>query len=188
MQSFLYINNSIEFQESTGRSVLVSACVLELDKVSQQNTEYRISEGNRISRNLVGKNVFYGIDFEGKHAKGEPVGFIENAWQTGRRIMAEIRIHNSKLVERIKRGVKFLFSVGGVAQFIEVVKKAGRSIRRMVDVAMSHLQLVEPNTQVGFPNAKLERVLEINESILLVDETGLKPDELVLLHVNLSMF
>lgn len=189
MQSFLYVSNDIEFQESTATSATLEATILELNKVSEQGTEYRVSDGTRIAKSLIGKNVFYGIDFEGKHAKGEPVGFIENAWQTGRRIKAEITIYNTALIDKLKKGIKFLFSVGGIAQFVEVVKRAGRTVRRMCDAVCSHLQILDPSVKVGFKDAKVERVLKFNESCLFIDdESGLTSDELVLLHVNLSLF
>lgn len=188
MKSFLYVNSSVKLDETIGKNALISACVLELNKVSEQNTEYRISEGNRMANQLIGKSVFYDIDYEGKHAKGEPVGVVESARKVGNRIMAKIRIHNIDLIERLRQGVKFLFSVGGIADFYEVVKKAGRTVKRMVNCVMSHLQILDPKTRVGFKNARLERVLEINESVLLVDESGLTADELTLLHLNLSMF
>lgn len=190
MQSFLYVSNDIQFQESSAKSAIIEATVLELNKISEQGTEYRISDGARIAKSLIGKNVFYGVNPEtGRHRKGQPVGIIENAWQIGRRIKAEITIFNETLIEKLKRGIKFRFSVGGICEFIEVVKKAGRIVKRMVDAVCSHLQILDPTVRVGFPNAEVERILKFNESILLIDhESGLTSDELVLLHLNLSMF
>lgn len=190
MQSFLYINNSIEFEESesTAKNALISACVLELNKVSQQNTEYQISEGLRIANSLVGRPVYYGIDALGKHAKNLVVGVVEKAWKVGNKIKSQIRITDLDLIEKLRQGVTYLFSIGGIADFAESVKRGGRLVKKFVNCVLTHLQILPLGVKVGFKNAKLERVLEINESVLLIDETGLTSDELILLHFNLSMF
>lgn len=188
MQSFLYVSSSIELEETTGRNALVSACVMELGKISEQGTFYEISEGVRMAKSLVGRPVYYGINLEGKHKKGLAVGIVESAHKVKQKIMATIRITDLGLIDKLKRGTRFLFSVGGIANIVETIRKAGRIIKKKLGCIMTHLQIVDADTNVGFPSAQIERVLEINESILLVDEMGLSAEELVLLHVNLSMF
>jgi 16S rRNA G527 N7-methylase RsmG len=38
---------------------------------------------------------------------------------------------------------------------------------RMIGAKCNHLQMVDAGTKVGFPNAKVEELVEINETILL---------------------
>lgn len=178
MDSFLFITKdmeTIEFSETVGKqpSALIKVTALELNKVSQNNppTEYRIEEGDTIATSLIGVPVYYGVNWTGKHDRtGDSIGIVEKTKNAGERIFAWIRVINKELIDKLKKGTKFLFSVGGVAQFTEVVKKAGKVVMRMVGALCNHLQMVPSGVKVGFPNAKMEELVEINETVMLFGE------------------
>lgn len=172
MNSFLFVTGDVVFQETTPKGAVLEITALELNKESQQDvpTEYRIEEGEQIAASLVGNSIRYGTTALGKHKKKTSVvGKVLSAWKKGNKIKARILITAKSLIDRIKKGVKFLFSVGGVAEFAEVIKRGGRIIRRMVNAVCNHLQIVDIGTKVGFPNARIERLVAINETVLLVD-------------------
>jgi len=173
--SFLFVSSEIVIQETTEKGALIEATLMELNKTSESGNIYRIEEGEQIAKSLVGKPVFFGITWSGKHdnpisvkgIKKEPVGLVENTKKVGDKIKGLIRIIEVGLVEAIKSGAKFLFSVGGVAQYAkEVYEESGRKVRKLFNAVCNHLQMVPFGTKVGFPNAKLERVIEINETVL----------------------
>ena len=172
MDSFLFVTGDVVFQETTPKGAVLEITALELNKESQQNTptEYRIEEGEQIAASLVGNPIYYGTKATGKHLKGRPsVGEVLDAWKKGNKIKAKILITSKSLIKKIKKGIKFLFSVGGVAEFAEVIRRGKRIVKRMVNAFCNHLQIVDVWTKVGFPNAKVERLIEINETVLFVD-------------------
>lgn len=180
--SFLFVSQDIEFEE-TDKGAIIVATVLELEKSSANNRLYKIDEGEQIALSLEGKPVYYGIDpTTGRHdnpimrerSKATPVGFVETAKVLGNRIKAVIRILNQSLVQKLKSGKKFLFSVGGHA-ISETLKNIGGKIVHVLEGAKcNHLQIVDSNVSVGFPNAELEKVLEINETVMLFGNEELK--------------
>jgi hypothetical protein len=172
MESFLFVTSDVVlFEETKEKGALVECTMLELDKTSEQGTEYRFEEADSIAESLVGKPIFYGTNWKGKHDRTRPdVGKVIKTWLKGKRIKGLVRIIAKPLIERLKAGVKFLFSVGGVADFAESVKKAGRTIRRMINAVCTHLQIVDAGTKVGFPSAKMERLVEINETLILCED------------------
>lgn len=172
MDSFLFVTGDVVFQETTPKGAILEITALELNKESQQvvPTEYRIEEGEQIAASLVGNPIYYGTKASGKHLKGRPsVGEVLKAWKTGNKIKAKILITSKSLIKKLKKGIKFLFSVGGVAEFAEVIQRGKRIVKRMVNALCNHLQIVDVGTKVGFPNAKVERVIEINETVLFVE-------------------
>ena len=172
MDSFLFISKDVEFQETTPKGAILLVTALELNKVSQNNppSEYRIEEGEEIAASLIGNPLYYGTNVKGKHDKTrKSVGKVLEAWKKGNKIKAKILITAKNLIKKIKKGFKFLFSVGGMAKFAESIMKGGRRVRRMIGAVCNHLQIVDSGTKVGFPNAKVERLIEINETVLLVD-------------------
>jgi len=177
--SFLFVSSEVEFQETTPKGARVAITMLELNKESQQGTEYNLEEGEQIAKSLVGDPIYYGTDWQGKHKKSNPIGVVESAKVIGSKIKGIILVHSQELVDMLKRGVKFLFSVGGTAKFAEAVNRGGRIIRRMIGAVCDHLAMVPLGTKVGFPSAKIEKVLEINETVMFISEDEDYIDELI---------
>lgn len=176
---FYFFTKEVEFQESDVKGALVEATVMELEKVSNNKRVYVIEDGPEIAKSLIGKDVYYGTDWRGKHenplvegkedSKATPVGFIESAKVVGKKIKAKIRITAQGMIEALKQGVKYLFSVGGKA-ISETIKKIGDKIVHILHGARcNHLQMVDVGTPVGFPSAKMEKLIEINETVMICE-------------------
>ena len=177
---FYFVTNEVEFEE-TSKGAKILATVMELEKASSNGRWYRIEEAKSIARSLIGKFVFYGVDVFGRHCNPVmrksgvcstklPVGVVEESYNVGNRIKALINITNKKLIDKIKNGMKFLFSVGGNA-ISETIKKVGDKVIHVLRGARcNHLQIVDADTPVGFPNAKMEDVVEINETVMFCGE------------------
>lgn len=175
---FYFISGSVKFQESSPKGALIEATVLELEKESEgpMHNVYEIEDGPAIAKSLIGKEVYYGVDpflrHENPFVSGkdkEPVGVVETAKVVGNRIKATIRIIAESLIETLKRGTKYLFSVGGIA-ISETVKKVGDKIIHVLHGARcNHLQIVDASVPVGFPNAKMEKLIEINETVMVCE-------------------
>jgi hypothetical protein len=188
--SYFFITREITFQETNEeeKGAFIEATVMELDKASEgpRHNIYKIEEGEEIAKSLVGQPIFYGVDALRRHDNEfvsgnvkDPVGIIKSAKVLGNKIKAIIRIVNSGLIETLKRGTKYLFSVGGIA-ISETVKKIGDKLVHILHGARcNHLQIVDTNTPVGFPEAKMERLIEINETVMIcqdgVCDCGQKP-------------
>ena len=174
---FYFITKEVVFEETVEKGARIEATVMELEKVSQNGNVYKIEEGPAIAKSLIGKNVYYGTDWMGKHdnpikdkkSKKEPIGIVEIAKVVGKKIKATIRIINQGMIEALKQGVKYLFSVGGNA-VSETIRKVGKRLIHILHGARcNHLQVVEMGTPVGFPNAKMERLIEINETVMVCE-------------------
>lgn len=172
--TFFIISKEVEFSESAGKGARIEATVMELDKPSGNNKLYRMDEGETIAKSLKNKPVFYGATSKGKHANpiigtgsNDPVGIVERAWVIGNKIKAIVKITAQSLIETLKRGVKYLFSVGGVA-LAETIKNIGnRAIHVLHGVTCNHLQIFNFGEAIaGFPNAKMEKLIEINETVM----------------------
>lgn len=175
--SFFFVSGEVSFEETATRGARLIATVMELEKASMNNRWYRIEEGESIAKSLEGKPVYYGTDPMGKHdnplmkknSKRKPVGFVETAKVVGNKIRAVIKITDYGIIETLKRGVKYLFSVGGNA-ISEVIKKVkGKIIHVLKGARCNHLQIVDSDTPVGFPNAKQEKLIEINETVMICE-------------------
>jgi len=175
---FYFISKEVEFTETVEEGARIEATVMELEKVSQNGNVYQIEEGEAIARSLVGKNVYYGTDPFGKHdnpitkkkeSKKEPVGIVESTKVIGKKIRAIIRIINQGMIEALRQGVKYLFSVGGNAISETIKKLKGKLIHVLHGAKCNHLQIVEMGTPVGFPNAKMEKLIEINETVMVCE-------------------
>lgn len=172
---FLFFSHDIEFEE-TEKGARIVATVLELEKSSANDRLYKIEEGDSIAKSLEGKPVYYGTDSVGRHdnplmkinSKKEPVGFVESAKVVGNKIKAIVKIINDSLIQRLKKGTKFLFSVGGHAIRETLENIGGKLVHILSGAKCNHLQIVDSDTPVGFPNAELEKVLEINETVMIV--------------------
>jgi len=180
MESFLFVTKDVRFEETSPdeKFVRISATFLELDKPSVGSPSkmpkiYRFEEGKQIAQSLVGKSVFYGTDWSGRHTDKFKIGVIEKAVKLGRKIKGIIKIliteETVALVESLKKGGKFLFSVGGVARFGKLIEKAGKKVQKLYDAICTHLQMVPSGTPVGFPNAKLEEIVEIQETVMVCE-------------------
>lgn len=186
MESFLFVTSEIQtmavelgdimFEEGKRKGARIFATFCELDKPSANDRVYRFVEGKQIAKSLIGKFIRYGADWRGKHLKDVPeIGKVENAWVKGKKIKGVIRIWAKKFVAAIKKGKKFLLSVGGVAQFSETVKKGGKFITKLYHAICTHLQLLPNNPErAGFPSAKMHKIIEINESVMLTQTEDVK--------------
>lgn len=80
-----------------------------------------------------------------------------------------IKIFDFGIMETLKQGVKYLFSVGGNA-VKETLKKIGNKIVHVMSGARcNHLQILDVGTKVGFPNAKMEELVEIQETVMICE-------------------
>jgi len=175
---FYFISKEVVFEETVEKGARIEATVMELEKVSENGNVYQIEEGPAIAKSLIGKNVYYGIDVFGKHdnpitkkkeSKKEPVGIVESAKIVGKKIKAIIRIINQGMVEALRQGVKYLFSVGGNAISETIKKVKDKLIHILHGAKCNHLQIVEMGTPVGFPSAKMEKLIEINETVMVCE-------------------
>lgn len=176
--SFLFITSEMEFQEATAKGARVLITMAELDKPSSNNRMYRLAEGKSIAKSLIGKTIHFGATILGKHLNNVPtIGFVESAYQAGNKIKGIVRITAKEYVDAIKKGQKFLFSIGGIADFGETIKRGKEMVTRLYNAICTHLQMLpnDPNG-AGFPTAKMHKVIEINESVmytnLMVCEDG----------------
>lgn len=176
---FYFISKEITFEETEGKGARIEATVMELEKVSANGNVYKIEEGDKIAKSLVGKNVYYGTDAFGKHenpitkgekSKKEPVGIVESVKVIGKKVKAVIRIINQGLIEALKQGVKYLFSVGGNAIGETIKKVKDKIIHILHGTRCNHLQILDMGTPVGFPNAKMEKLIEINETVMVLEQ------------------
>lgn len=171
-ESFFFITTECEFQEATKKGARVLATFMELDTPSQNGRIYRFVEGKEIAKSLIGRTIRYGADWLGKHLTNVPIiGKVETAFREGKKIKGVVHIWNKNIIEKLKAGVKFLFSVGGVAQFTKAVKKGKQIFTTLYNAVCTHLQLLPNNPKgAGFPTAKIHKILEINESYILTDD------------------
>jgi hypothetical protein len=177
-QNFYFVSGEVSFQESDIKGALIEATVLELEKASEgpAHNVYRLDEGPAIAETLVGLPVYYGVDVFRRHdnplvtgTDKEPVGIVESARVVGNKIKAVVRITAQNLVEKLKKGAKYLFSVGGIA-ISETTKKIGdKIVHVLLGAICNHLQIVDANIPVGFPNAKIERLIGINETVMICE-------------------
>ena len=173
---FLVVTNevSIEIEETVEPYARALITVMELDKTSRNNRFYTIEEGESIVEKLKGKPVYYGTDSLGRHdnplknpkSKNEPIGIIESARIIGNKIKAVIKITKKSLIDKIRNGVKFWFSIGGNAISEAVRKVKGKLVHFLKGINPNHIQMVDVGTPIGFKNAKLDKVLEVNETVL----------------------
>jgi hypothetical protein len=177
-KNFYFVSGEVAFQESDIKGALIEATVLELEKESEGRAHnvYRLDEGPAIAESLVGLPVYYGVDIFRRHDNPfvsgrdkDPVGIVEAARVVGNKIKATIRITAEALIEKLKKGAKYLFSVGGIA-VSETAKKVGDKIIHVLHGARcNHLQIVDANVPVGFPNAKIERLIKIDETVMICE-------------------
>lgn len=171
--AFFFITNEVEFQESTQKGARVYATFMELNKPSGNDRIYRIEEGEQLAKSLIGKPIRFGANILGKHYKSVPkIGFVESAKKIGNKIKGIVNIFDEGVIKKLKDGVKFLFSVGGTASFGQTIKKGKKMLTKLWGAVCSHLQLLPNNPAgAGFPNAKMHKIIEVNESVMLTDAT-----------------
>jgi len=176
MDSFFFVTREISFEETKEKGARLYATFMELDKASVNGRIYRFAEGIKMAKSLIGKPVFYGVTWFGKHDLSKaPIGIVETAEVIGKKIKGIVRVTDQGLIETLKQKVKYMFSVGGIADFAENVKeggkqlinKFGRPIIKLYNAVCTHLQLLDGDPKkAGFESAKMERLIEINESAL----------------------
>lgn len=168
--SFFFITSEFEFQEADEKGARVLATFMELDTPSTNNRIYRIEEGESIAKSLIGKPIRFGADWLGRHIKQVPqIGIVESAFQEGKKIKGIVRIWEKSIVETLKAGTKYLFSVGGIAKDFKIIQEGKRIFTKLIDAICTHLQLLPETTPAGFPTAKMHKVIEINESCMICE-------------------
>jgi len=168
--SFFFVTEEYEFQEATEKGARILATLMELDTPSTNNRIYRLEEAKSICNSLTNKPIRYGANWLGKHLKNVPIiGMVETAWQEAKKIKGIVRIWDKGIIETLKKGTKYLFSVGGVADFGEVVQKGRQLFMKLWNAVCTHLQLLPESTPAGFPTAKMHEVIEINESCMIAE-------------------
>jgi len=185
--TFYFVSPEVSFEE-TSRGARLVATVMELATVSKNGRMYRIEEAKAIAKSLIGNDIYYGVDWAGRHcnpilrkkgecSKAEPVGFVESTKVLGNKIKAIIKITSEGLIQALKGGVKFLFSVGGNAISETVKKIAGKLVHVLKGARCNHLQILDAGTPVGFPSAKMEKLIEINETVMICEEESCRLPE-----------
>lgn len=182
MIEFIILTDKIEFEETKEKGARILATVMELEAPSKNNRVYQVKEGSQIAKSLKGRPVYYGTDAFGRHCNpfkegvakacktASPVGFVETARVVGKKIKAVIRIYNDGLIGALKKNIKFWFSVGGQA-ISETLKKVGNKIIHILHGARcNHLQIVDKGVPVGFPSAKMEKLIEVQETVMFLDK------------------
>ena len=151
----------IRFEES-----VVEALILELGKASRNGMIYTWDES--FAKSFVGKSVYYGLKCEGNicglhdTAKSAKVGTIESIRRVGNKVIARLNIFKESLLQEIKNGVKFYFSVSG--------KGLGQTLKdgttKLIGGVLKSLQIFKENL-AGFRTTK---VLGFSESVLYIRE------------------
>ena len=168
-EAFFFITDKIDvsFEETAAKGARIEATFAELETVSQQGTMYRFEDAELMRKTLEGQSVYYGTNIFGKHDRTkEPVGFVESVKIIGNKLKGIVKITAQHIIEDLKRGIQFLFSVGGQAERFEEIVKFGRCVRKYINAICTHLQIVDVGTKVGFPTAKMEKLIEIQETVL----------------------
>jgi len=170
--SFFFVTSEIEFQEATEKGARVLATFMELDRPSQNDRMYRFEEGEALAKSLIGKDIKFGANWLGKHLKKVPIiGIVESAWQEAKKIKGIARIWDQGIIETLKSGTKYLFSVGGVAEFGKWIKDGVKYILKLFNAKCTHLQMLPNDPEgAGFPSAKMEKLIEINESVMYIED------------------
>jgi len=161
----------IEVIETRGNSALISANLIRLDVPTGNGRIYRFVEAERIAKEAVGKPVRLFATWLGKHIhkKSHEVGRILKTWidQTRRSIRGIVEIKNTKHFPHIVQEVKknWGVSVGGHVDGFQLINKAGRLFAKCINFAITHLQLLKPDTPRGDEGAIVEAVTDVGESI-----------------------
>ena len=187
IESFLFVSlprNLQFFEESKQPFARLEITACELDKVSGNGRLYRFAEKEQLRDSLINSPIFYGITSTGKHKKNEQVGFVESAKIVGNKIKAIVKVTSTKILNSLKSGFKnFLFSVGGVADLAKLIQRGAKKFIEMVGAKITHLNIWQSNNPktAGFESAKLEKVLEFQESVLLISSKPLNSRNLALM-------
>jgi len=182
MKTFLFVSEA-KFEETSPKGALISGTFVELDKLSTPkktvngktiHNVYRIEDADLIIRSLQGAPVYYNINWFGLHDHTKPnIGFVETVMKKGKKIIGKVRITAKNLIKKLKKGKRFLFSIGGNAEK-ETKKIVGNKIiRTLVKAFCTHLQLVPWGANVGFPNAQMKKLIEVQETVMF-SESELK--------------
>jgi len=177
-QPFLFVTKDVHTCMESAKIAYVKCTALELDKPSINGRIYAFSEGDEIAESMVDKPVYYDLDWKGKHRLDEePVGKILVAKRIGKKIKAILGITDLKVIDKLRKGLKFLFSVGGHAKTFKVISTGKRIVEKLYGTVVQHLQMIPDGknifgkSKVGFPEAKMEKLIEIRESVLYVGKS-----------------
>lgn len=153
---------------------IISGVFLQLDQPSlgREHRIYRFSEARQMIDSLIHRPVYYGSDVFGIHktSKKDLVGRVEACILRGSKLIGFVKITSRTLIDKLRRGLRLLFSVGGSADYEESVKdENGQTVNILHNAKMEHLTIVPRDTKVGFPKAKMLELIELNETVMLVD-------------------
>ena len=166
---FVFINDKMqtEFSESSPYAT-VSGTIMMLNEPSMSGNYYSISESENIMKSCSGIPIFEGVGKFGEHSyEKAPIGFLIGVKKMGHRIYGVARITNRALVQKLKAGLRYLFSVQGSALYQETIKIKNKIVRSLHDIRINSLQIVPFGTNVGFPSASLDRLISIQETVML---------------------
>lgn len=180
MKSFLFITKDVRTFMESGKIAYVKCTALELDKPSINGKIYAFEEGDKIAESMVDKPIYFNIDWRGKHKLDEEsIGKIILAKRIGKKIKAILGITDLKIIDKLRQGLKFLFSIGGHAKTSKYFKQGKRMVEKLFGTVIQHLQMIPDGknifgkSKVGFPSAKMEKILKIEESCLVVSDKKL---------------
>lgn len=167
---FIFINNKMEFKfdESVNSRAVVSGTLMELSTPSLSGNFYSMEESENITSSFRGVPIYEGVGKFNEHIYDRPpVGFVVGVKRLGRGVYGVCSISNRKLIEKLKAGVKFLFSVAGNALYSETIKIGNKLVRSLHDIRINSLQIVPSGVKVGFPSAQLDRLISVQETLML---------------------
>jgi hypothetical protein len=187
---------AIEVEESLLGVAMITGTLL-AEGLSKNGRLYTLDEMEQIADTAKGVPIYYGTMKKwlngqltnNAHANVEEtrVGEITETWidKLARKIKFRAHIVNSSnfpnLVDQVKKG--WGVSIGGKGMAQRLIDTAGREIMKIIDMIVSHVQLLEPNTPRGQDEAQVEdsEPKMIEESFSWVEE---KP---TVTHIHISL-
>lgn len=158
------MDSVVHFEEG---GTVITALIMELNKPSRNGRVY--TWDSNFAESFIGKPVHLGTKCKGKicgiHdiAKKTEIGKIESVKRLGNQVIAKIRVTSRKLVDEIKSGTKFFFSVKGIGS---ALKKLANGASKILNPMIHSLQIFRENI-AGFKSTK---ILGFSESVLYVEE------------------
>jgi len=170
--SFLFVNGIESFEESQ-KGAVCDATFLTLDKVSENGRRYNFEDSDLIIETLRNAPIRLGITITGKHRKSRQVGVVKQVFMEGKTVKGKILVTAKDIISKLKKGVKFLLSVGGKA--LGALTKFGKKMfMNMIKPQVTHVQMFSVDEgKSGFPEAKVNRVIDFGESLLYCSEKSI---------------
>lgn len=77
LNSFLFVTRDVHSFMESKNFALIKATLMELDRPSINGRIYRFAEGRQIAKSMIGRPVYYELDYRGRHVlKKPPIGEV----------------------------------------------------------------------------------------------------------------